>query len=104
MNLKHVVAIVALAIFAGVATAQSPAPEPKKAAAEKKDAKKAPPKKKKSAAKPAPKTPQKIKGKEQVLGPGTYTTGPAVIRDKDGNVIPTNPDAYNVDSAVKKKK
>ena len=33
------------------------------------------------------------------LGPGTYATGPMTIRDTQGNVIPTTPDAYPVDSA-----
>ena len=31
----------------------------------------------------------------------TYATGPLTIRDKDGNVIPTQPEAYPVDSALK---
>lgn len=31
----------------------------------------------------------------------TYSTGPTTLRDRDGNVIPTNPEAYNVDSARK---
>ena len=29
----------------------------------------------------------------------TYSTGPTTLRDKQGNVIPTNPEAYAVDSA-----
>lgn len=32
--------------------------------------------------------------------PVTYSTGPKVLRDKEGNVIPTHPDAYPVDSAL----
>jgi len=31
----------------------------------------------------------------------TYATGPLTIRDKDGNIIPTQPEAYPVDSALK---
>jgi hypothetical protein len=31
-------------------------------------------------------------------GTATYATGPLTLRDKDGNIIPTNPDAYPVDS------
>jgi hypothetical protein len=31
----------------------------------------------------------------------TYSTGPTTLRDRDGNVIPNNPEAYNVDSARK---
>ena len=34
--------------------------------------------------------------------PNNYTTGPTVLRDKQGNVIPTTPDAYPVDSARRK--
>jgi WXXGXW repeat (2 copies) len=29
----------------------------------------------------------------------TYATGPLILRDVDGNIIPTSPDAYPVDSA-----
>jgi hypothetical protein len=29
----------------------------------------------------------------------TYATGPLILRDTDGNIIPTNPEAYPVDSA-----
>ena len=29
----------------------------------------------------------------------TYASGPLVLRDRDGNVIPTDPNAYPVDSA-----
>jgi hypothetical protein len=32
-------------------------------------------------------------------GTATYATGPLTLRDKDGNIIPTNPDAYPIDSA-----
>jgi hypothetical protein len=32
-------------------------------------------------------------------GTATYATGPLLIRDQQGNIIPTNPDAYPVDSA-----
>ena len=31
----------------------------------------------------------------------TYATGPFTIRDRDGNIIPTEPEAYPVDSALK---
>jgi hypothetical protein len=34
------------------------------------------------------------------VGAGTtVATGPLILRDKDGNIIPTNPEAYPVDSA-----
>ena len=119
MKLKQRMAVIAAALVAGAAFAQSP-PDPKKTAegkppakSEAKAAKKPPPKKvekkpgendaKKAAAKPAQQPAKQIRGNEQKLGPGTYSTGPAVLRDKDGNVIPTSPDAYNVDSAIKKK-
>ena len=32
-------------------------------------------------------------------GTTTYASGPLILRDRDGNIIPTNPDAYPVDSA-----
>jgi hypothetical protein len=32
-------------------------------------------------------------------GSTTFATGPTVLRDRDGNVIPTDPAAYPVDSA-----
>ena len=94
------------ATFAQTPTApvDAPKPPPKAAApdkpkkpatkagdAKKADAKKATPKKKpeakKADAQPKPE-------------PKVYTTGPKELRDKDGNVIPTSPDAYNVDSAM----
>lgn len=70
-------------------------PDPKKADAKKSDTKKA----------AAPATPAAPRAATE-LPPGTkiYTTGPPILRDKDGNVIPTSPDAYNVDSALPKKK
>lgn len=92
------------------ASAQTPsdatAPiEAKKPVAKKVDAKKSdarkpvakkPEAKKATPAKPAPTaTPQVTK---------VYTTGPPALRDKQGNVIPTNPEAYPVDSALPKKK
>ena len=63
----------------------------KKAEAKKTDAKKDTPRKKPDAKQPEAKPRQE---------PKVYTTGPKEIRDKDGNVIPTSPDAYNVDSAL----
>ena len=103
-----------LAVFALRVSAQAPIDAPKPAPqAEKKEEKKKPAKKpakkpppKKAAAKKADDkaaTPIKtVPGTEQRLGPGTYSTGPTVLRDKDGNIIPTDPNAYNVDSAKKK--
>jgi hypothetical protein len=32
-------------------------------------------------------------------GTTTYATGPVILYDRDGNIIPTNPEAYPVDSA-----
>ncbi len=40
------------------------------------------------------------KGETILHAPATITTGPAVLRDRDGNVIPTNPEAYDVRSAT----
>ena len=69
--------------------------EAKKPAAKKPVAKK-PEAKKTTPAQPAPAAaPQATK---------VYTTGPPTLRDKQGNVIPTNPEAYPVDSALPKKK
>ena len=31
----------------------------------------------------------------------TFATGPLILRDKDGNIIPTQPDAYPVGSATR---
>jgi hypothetical protein len=64
--------------------------EPKKPAP-----RKAPPAEAQKAEKTQP--PAKAEKAKQVSK--TYSTGPTVLRDKDGNVIPTNPDAYPVDSA-----
>ena len=99
-----------LTCFACAAFAQAPADAPKPAATpDKKEEKKAVKKKlEKKPTKPAPpKSPPKpvkaVPGTEQKLGPGTYSTGPTTLRDKDGNIIPTSPDAYDVSSATKKK-
>ncbi|HUR60464.1 MAG TPA: hypothetical protein VM029_22265 [Opitutaceae bacterium] len=34
-------------------------------------------------------------------GTTSYATGPLLLRDKDGNIIPTQPGAYPVDSATR---
>lgn len=34
-------------------------------------------------------------------GTTSYATGPLVLRDRDGNIIPTQPDAYPVGSALR---
>ena len=130
MNSFRIAALVAAAFCscaALLAAAQAPNPAPplteaEKAAAKapkktvpKADAAKAPAKDAakpaKDAAKPAPKAPAKAPPKAPPKdapatrqAPKVYTTGPTELRDKQGNVIPTNPDAYNVDSALPKKK
>ena len=38
-----------------------------------------------------------------VQAPATVSTGPKELRDKDGNVIPTDPSAYPIDSARPRK-
>jgi hypothetical protein len=84
---------------APAAESKTPAAESKKPAS----AKKAPPKK--TATKPAKKdtAPTAAPAKAAPKQPSkTYSTGPTTLRDKDGNVIPTSPEAYNVDSARKK--
>jgi hypothetical protein len=85
------------------AAAQLPTPyemeklEPKKADSKKAQAKSAP-------AKKAAKKPQPASAQVPKQAPKTYSTGPTVLRDKEGNVIPTNPEAYPVDSALPSKK
>jgi outer membrane biosynthesis protein TonB len=66
----------------------------KKADAKKADAKKA------EASKTAKDAPKKA---TTVQAPGTVSTGPKELRDKDGNVIPTDPSAYPIDSARPRK-
>lgn len=76
--------------------------QPKKKAPVKKDTKKADAKKadtKKAASKSAKDAP----GKSTVQAPATVSTGPKELRDKDGNVIPTDPSAYPIDSARPRK-
>ena len=34
-------------------------------------------------------------------GTTSYATGPLILRDRDGNIIPTQPDAYPVGSATR---
>ena len=98
-------------------SAQTPPPEPAKPAPPKADAKKDIAKKdeaKKSAAKKPPPKPAAAKKPEPAKKPTPpkkpieiktlNTDKPLVLRDKDGNVIPTSPDAYNVDSALPPKK
>jgi hypothetical protein len=98
-------------------SAQTPPPEPTKPAPPKVDAKKDIAKKdeaKKPAAKKPPPKPAAAKKPEPAKAPAPAkkpieiktmnTDKPLVLRDKDGNVIPTSPDAYNVDSALPPKK
>ena len=98
------------------AQAAAPADTEKKAAAAKKDAapkKDAPAKDAKAPPKAPPKMPPKKadpkkvdKGRTQQVNPNVTIYRDAkdapVMRDKQGNVIPTDPNAYDVSSAVKK--
>jgi hypothetical protein len=99
--------IIALAGLA--AAAQVPTPyemqkvEPKKAQAKKADAAKAPAKKV-PARKTGPKKAETPQAEAPKQAPKTYSTGPTVLRDKEGNVIPMNPEAYPVDSALPSRK
>lgn len=43
--------------------------------------------------------PQQLAVYNNPNGTTTYATGPVLLRDRDGNVIPTQPDAYPVGSA-----
>ena len=92
------------------ATAQVTPPDPPKAAAKAdpgKDEKKKP-----AAKKPAPRpvakksdaTKAAAAPKKPIEVKLMNTDKPLVLKDKEGNVIPTSPDAYNVDSALPKKR
>ena len=101
----------ALASAVAVAQGTTPTAEEKKAAekkaAEKKAAdKKAPPKKSATPAKTPtkkPADPPKATANPNVKVYKANDPNAPKVRDKDGNVIPTNPDAYDISSAVKKK-
>ena len=45
--------------------------------------------------------PQQLAVYNNPNGTTTYATGPFLLRDRDGNVIPTQPEAYPVDSALR---
>ena len=45
--------------------------------------------------------PQQLAIYNNANGTTTYATGPLLLRDRDGNIIPTQPDAYPVDSATR---
>ena len=101
-----VAAVTAAFVATGFAQQKPPSPlgegrgegQVKKAAAKKPAPRKPAPKK--PAAKPAPPAPA-AKPNVTVLKSGQRS--PITLRDKDGNVIPTSPDAYDVSSAVGKK-
>jgi len=113
MNVLRTLVVAVLAAFLSVASAQT---EPKNADTKKAEAKKAEPKKaepkKAEPKKAAPKksAPAKAPAKKppQQVAPGvTRYSDPKdvpVMRDAQGNVIPSSPDAYDVSSATGKKK
>jgi hypothetical protein len=43
--------------------------------------------------------PQQLAVYNNPNGTTTYATGPLILRDRDGNIIPTQPEAYPVESA-----
>jgi hypothetical protein len=45
--------------------------------------------------------PQQLAVYNNPNGTTTYATGPLLLRDRDGNIIPTQPDAYPVESATR---
>lgn len=45
--------------------------------------------------------PQQLAVYNNPNGTTTYATGPLILRDRDGNIIPTQPDAYPVGSATR---
>ncbi len=115
-RIHAVIAAVLLGATSLAAYAQTAPPEPKKPAAAAK-AKAEPPKadakkdakmdaKKTVAKKPPAKTgaPKSTAAARKPEPIKMNTDKPLVLRDKDGNVIPTSPDAYNVDSARTPKK
>lgn len=102
-------AAVTLALAIGAAAQPMPSPgdpakPPRKPAEPAKPKKPSPPAKsadeKKKKADAAKKKAGAKKAEPKKAQPKVYTTGPRELRDKDGNVIPTSPDAYNVDSAM----
>ena len=109
IHILALLASVSLAVSAQMAPADPPKPAPPKVDAKKVEAKKDEAKKPAVAKKPeAPKKPEPAKApappKKPIEIKTMNTDKPLVLRDKDGNVIPTSPDAYNVDSALPPKK
>jgi hypothetical protein len=45
--------------------------------------------------------PQQLAVYNNPNGSTSYATGPLILRDRDGNIIPTQPDAYPVGSATR---
>ena len=45
--------------------------------------------------------PQQLAVYNNPNGTTTYATGPLILRDRDGNIIPTQPEAYPVGSATR---
>lgn len=45
--------------------------------------------------------PQQLAVYNNPNGTTTYATGPVILRDRDGNIIPTQPGAYPVESATR---
>jgi hypothetical protein len=45
--------------------------------------------------------PQQLTAYNNPNGTTSYATGPLILRDRDGNIIPTQPDAYPVGSATR---
>ena len=97
--MKSAFAAIFMAVSLG-ATAQTITDESVKAPVVKKQVE---PKKKVEAKKPAPKKKEAAKAKPEVRV-YTNSANPPILRDKGGNIIPTNPDAYDVSSAIGKKK
>ena len=106
-----IVALSALFACASItAAAQVTPPDPPSAATKaepKKDEKKKPAAKK-TAPKPVAKKPDATKAAAAPKKPPEVrlmnTNKPLVLKDKEGKVIPTSPYAYNVDSALPKKR
>ena len=110
MKAMHVVAMALALAWTGAQAADEPVKaDPKKAEAKKTEPKKAAPKKaepKKTEAKKS-EPPKKAEPPKKTNDPNVKVykandPNAPKLRDKDGKVIPTSPDAYDISSALKK--
>ena len=109
MGFKTMAAILAAAVPLALAAQTTPPVAPAQAGAQSSDAKKpyvphkTPYTKKRTGKAKAPAAPKKPSPPSPPAPPKKPSNVPAVIYDRQGNAIPTNPEAYDVSSAAKKK-